>query len=81
MKHKIELHYTGGGVTLVEAEVDAERYAVVSSDAPEFLTVYKQTDNEILYLPEDMVASLTEQDMNTETKKLYKEMLGKLKQA
>lgn len=81
MKHKIEVHYTGGGVTLAEAEVSADRYAVVSTEAPEFLTVYKRTDSETPYLPEDMVASLTEQDMNQDTKKLYEEMLGKLKQA
>jgi hypothetical protein len=81
MKHNIELHYTGGGVTLVEAEISEERYAVVSSEAPEFLAVYKQAEDETPYLPENMVASLTEQDMDKETKKLYKEMLGKLKQA
>ena len=81
MNQKIKLHYTGGGVTLAEAELNSDRYAVVSSEAPGFLTVYKRTDSEILYLPEDMVDSLTEQEMNAETKKLYKEMLGKLKQA
>lgn len=81
MEHKIELHYTGGGVTLAEAEVNPDQYAVVSSEAPEFLTMYKRTDNEPSYLPEDMVASLTVQEMNEESKKLYKEMLNKLKQA
>lgn len=81
MKNKIELHYTGGGITLAEAAINPDQYAVVSSEAPELLAVYKRTDNEIFYLPEDMVDSLTEQEMNEETKKLYKEMLNKLKQA
>lgn len=81
MEYKIEVNYTGGGVTLAEAEINSDRYAVVSSEAPGFLTVYKRTDDEALYLPEDMVFSLTEQDLDEGMKKLYHEMLEQLKKA
>lgn len=81
MKHKIELIYTGGGITLAEAELNSDRYAVVSTEAPGFLTVYKRGDDETPYLPEDMVFSLTEGELPEDMKGLYAEMLDELKKA
>ena len=46
MTAKFELFYTGGGITIAEADIDSARYAVVSSEAPDFLTVYTLTDEE-----------------------------------
>ena len=81
MAEKIELFYTGGGITLAEVDIDKTHYAVVSSDAPDFLAVYKYTDSEIPYLPEDMVLSSTKEELTPEYKALYIKMLDKLKTA
>lgn len=81
MKKQIEVFNTGGGITLAEVDINSDRYAVVSSEAPEFMGIYKRTENEEAYLPEDMVMSLKEADMNEEFKGLYKELRNALKNA
>ena len=81
MENKIEVIYTGGGITLVEKNLNADRYAVVSSEAPEFMSIYKKTEDDEPYLPEDMIMSLKEADMNQEMKVMYMEMMNKLKNA
>lgn len=77
----IEVFYTGGGITLAEVDIDQTHYAVVSSDAPQFLAIYKHSDGEIPYLPEDMIASIPEEEITPEYKALYTEMREKLKTA
>jgi hypothetical protein len=77
---KIEVFYTGGGITLAEADL-GERYAVVSTECPECIAIYNKVEGEEPYMPEDMVASLSEEEMDEETKALYLEMLGALKNA
>jgi hypothetical protein len=81
MTNKIEFFYTGGGITLAEAVVDADHYAVVSTDAPDFLAVYRYDDGESTYLPDDMVVSAAKADIPLELQNLYKEMLDRLKTA
>lgn len=81
MAEKIEVFYTGGGITLAEAEMDNNRYAVVSSEAPDFLAIYKHVDGEEPYLPEDMILSAHEGELAPEHKALYVKMLEKLKTA
>lgn len=81
MTTKIEIFYTGGGITLAEADVDEKRYAVVSSDAPEYFTVYACADGEKTYLPDDMVSSTSKEKLQPEIKALYCEMIDKLKTA
>ena len=81
MAEKIEVFYTGGGITLAEADVDATRYAVVSSEAPDFLSVYTYTDGEKTYLPDDMILSTPQEELAPEYKALYMKMLDKLKTA
>ena len=80
MKTKIEVFNTGGGITLAEANINQEQYAVVSTEATEFLTIYKRTEDEA-YLPEDMVMSIKEDEMTDEFKGLYAAMLKALKNA
>lgn len=75
---RIEAFYTGGGVTLVEAPIDRERYAVVSSEAPEYLTVYRRADGEDAYLAEDMLLSAKREDLPLELQELHGAMLEKL---
>jgi hypothetical protein len=77
---KIETFYTGGGITLAEVDLSPDQYAVVSTEAPELLAIYKyDSDGETTYLPEDMVASTQHHDLAPELKAIYKEMLEKLK--
>lgn len=80
MTKKIEVFYTGGGITLAEADIDQSHYAVVSSDALEYLTVYAYADSE-KYLPDDMTASTPKEELPPELKVLYSNMLDKLKTA
>lgn len=81
MAKKIEVFYTGGGITLAEADIDKNRYAVVSSEAPDFLTIYTYSDGEKSYLPDDMIISTPEKEISPEYKTLYTKMLDKLKTA
>ena len=81
MAESIEVFYTGGGITLAEADIDKTRYAVVSSEAPEFLTIYTYADGEKTYLPDDMIVSTPEVEIAPELKTLYTKMLDKLKTA
>ena len=78
MTKKIEVFYTGGGITLAEADVDADHYAVVSTEAPEFLSIYSLDDGEKTYLLDDMVASTHRDELPPDLKILYSEMLSKL---
>lgn len=75
---KIEVFYTGGGITLAEADLGAQ-YAVVGSDYPNCISIYNKVEGEEPYMPEDMVASLMVEEMDAETKALYLKMLEALK--
>ena len=81
MAEKIEVFYTGGGITIAETDIDAKHYAVVSTEAPDFLTVYAYDDGEKTYLPDDMVSSASSSEIAPELKSLYMKMLDKLKTA
>lgn len=81
MTSKIETYYTGGGITLVETNLDENHYLVVSSEAPDFLTTYSYSDNEETYLPEDMVESKHKDELSPELKPTYYKMLDNLKSA
>ena len=78
MANKIEVFYTGGGITLAEVDIDATHYAVVSSDAPDFFAIYTHREDE-KYLPEDMLVSSSKEEIAPEHQALYTEMLEKLK--
>ena len=74
---KVEVFYTGGGITIAEAEIDPKTVAVVSSEAPEFLSLYKN-DHEG-YLPEAMISSKPMDELAEDLKALHAEMVDKLK--
>ena len=78
MANKIEVFYTGGGITLAEVYIDKTLYAVVSSDAPDFLAIYTHAEDE-KYLPEDMLVCSSKEEIPHEYQALYTEMLDKLK--
>lgn len=81
MANKIEVFYTGGGITLAEVDLENDRYAVVSSEAPEFLSIYTLDDGEKTYLPEDMVVSTPKNEVAPHLKALHAQMIDKLKTA
>lgn len=81
MTSKIETYYTGGGITLVETNLNENHYIVISSDAPDYLSTYSYSDGETTYLPEDMVESKHKDELSPELKPLYDEMLDNLKSA
>lgn len=81
MTAKIEVFYTGGGITIAEADIDSAHYAVVSSEAPDFLTVYTLTDEEKTYLPDDMVFSAHRDEVPPKYKAIYAGLVDKLKTA
>ena len=79
MDKNIEIFYTGGGITLAETDLTDNSYAVVSSDAPNYLTIYRCTDNEKTYLPDDMLVSAPKEELTPNLKPLYIKMVEKLK--
>lgn len=75
----IEIFYTCGGITLAETDLNETEYAVVSSDSPNFLTIYnRDDDNEKSYLPDDMIVSTPKEKLTSNLKPLYTEMVKKL---
>lgn len=79
MNSNIEIFYTGGGITLAEIDLNKSEYAVVSSDAPDYLTIYKRSeDNEKSYLPDDMLVSTSKEKITANLKPLYIKMINKL---
>lgn len=74
---KIEAVYTGGGIILAEAELNPEQYAVVSNEAPDYLTIYKKADEP--YMPEDMVLSAKHDELDPELQELHALMVEEIK--
>ena len=75
---KIEAFYTGGGIWIAQTYLDEDEmtYAVVSSEAPEYLTIYRENDEK--YLPEDMISSMCMENMSLEYRVLHDQMVSKL---
>lgn len=78
MIKNIEVFAVGGGITLAETDLTENRYAVVSSEAPDFLTVYTGADGARDYLPEDMLDCIAVADLPEDLKELHAEMHRKL---
>lgn len=76
---KIDVFYTGGGITLAEATLDGGRYAVVSTDNRDCISIYNENEDNEPYMPEDMLGSFTVEDMDVGIKALYFDMLEALK--
>lgn len=77
----IETFYTGGGIWLSQYDGGDGYYVVVSSECPELYSLYRKTEEtDELYLPENMVASLTYNELGNAQKELYKLLVEELKQ-
>lgn len=74
---KIETYYTGGGIWITEAELKNNRYAAITNDFVECLTVYEDAPEK--FMPENMVFSKAVNELNTTELALYKKMLEDLK--
>lgn len=69
---RVETFYTGGGIWLSQYDAGGGYYAVVSSECPELLSIYRKTDDEDeLYLPENMVSSKEIHELNTEQREVH----------
>ena len=68
----IETFYTGGGIWISQYDAGDGYYAVVRSDAPEFLGIYRKTEEEDeLYLPENMVSSKAYNELSSVQKEIH----------
>lgn len=73
---KIEVFNTGGGIWLAEVNLKDNQYAVVSSDAPEYLAVYQyEKAEDDKYYPEDMISDQHKDELSEELKKVYEKLL------
>lgn len=76
---KFETYSMGGGIWLAETYIDEITYAVVSSDAPEFLVIYESYPEDDRYLPEDMIVSKHKDELFGYRAGLYRKLLNELK--
>lgn len=73
--YKIEIHYLGSGIWVAQKNISDSEYVVVSSEAPDFLTIYSCTDDEESYLPEDMICSTHKDKLSIDLKGIYERLL------
>lgn len=79
---KAEAFYTGGGIWIAEKDLGNGTYAAVDSDYDTAICIYNYPeDGEEQYMPEDMVFSDEVQNLDSETMKIYNELMEVLKKA
>ena len=78
MAHTIEVYSAGGGITIAETYIDPTHYAVVSTDAPDVLSIYKYNAENFAFMPEDMVFCENIDALDDEKKALHAELLDAL---
>lgn len=78
MTSKVEIFYTGGGITIAETDINQKQYAVVTTEAPEYLSVYRMENGEKNHLPDDMIESTPGENLPPNLKAIYTAMLEKL---
>ena len=67
-----ETFYTGGGIWLSQYDAGDGYYAVVSSDQPDILSIYRKTDDEDeMYLPENMISSKAYEELGQSQKAMH----------
>lgn len=68
---KIETFYTGGGIWISEYDAGGGYIAVVDSEHPNFMSVYRKSDDDEPYLPENMVYSKEHNELDSVQKELH----------
>lgn len=76
---KIETFSMGEGIWLAETYIDEITYAVVSSEAPEYLVIYESYPDDERYLPDDMIVSKRGDELFGYRAGLYRKLLNELK--
>ena len=76
---KIETYSMGGGIWLAETYIDEITYAIVSSEAPEYLVIYESYLEDDRYLPEDMIVSKHRDELFGYRAGIYRKLLNELK--
>lgn len=77
---KIEVFSMGGGIWLAETYLDEITYAVVSSEAPEYLTIYESYEEDERYLPDDMIVAKHKDELHNFRLGLYHKLLSALEE-
>lgn len=73
---KIEVHSMGSGIWIAQQNISEFEYVVVSSEAPDFLTIYSQPDDEEeAYLPEDMICSTHKDKLSIDLKDIHERLV------
>lgn len=75
---KVEVFSTGGGIWLAETDLNNGTYAVVDSEYMDCLSVYRYTDDEQQYMPEDMIFSKGAAELNDDERTIYNKLCEEL---
>lgn len=77
----LEVFYTGGGIWLAEMDIEDGLYAVVNSEFPNYLSIYKYPDEEDdeKYLPDDMIICKRAETLYGAHLDMYNELADELK--
>jgi len=79
MTRTIEVYSAGGGIVLAETHIDPTHCAIVSTDAPDHLSIYNLVGVDVPFLPEDMVLSAKHDELSPELQELHAEMVEALR--
>lgn len=77
----LEVFYTGGGIWLAELDLEDGLYAVVNSEFPNYLSIYKYPDEEDdeKYLPDDAISCKRAETLYGAELDIYNELADELK--
>ena len=67
----IETFYTGGGIWIAEYDAGGGYVAVVDSEHPNFMSVYRKSEDDEPYQPENMVYSKEHSELDSVQKELH----------
>ena len=69
---KSETFYTGGGIWLSQYDAGGGHVAVVSNEQPDYLSIYRKTDDEDdMYLPENLISSKPYNELGKSQKAIH----------
>lgn len=77
--NKVEKYSLGNGIWIAQKNINENEYALINSEAPEFLAVFLVSEDEDdCFLPENMKFSSHESELNAEFQEIHKELLSAL---
>lgn len=72
---RVEVFYTGGGIWVAQKHLQANEFAVISSDAVDYFAIYNQEEDDGQYYPEDMILNQHKDELDAEHRQTYEELL------